>query len=205
MISTFITFFLSYLLLYKYVTLFFIAYLAALILPLPSNTTLLASSAFASQGYLSISIVFLVAFFANVLGDVTGFFLSQKYGKKMLMKTPLAKILISKKYADMERMFAKNSGVTIFTTRFFGGVGPLINIASGFSEHISFKKFLLYGVPGEFVYVSFFTMSGYYVGDTWLELLSPIEFFWIIVGGIVAVTLGIKLYTSYQLRLKKIV
>lgn len=201
MITTVINFFLSYLLLYKYATLFVIAYLAALILPLPSNTTLLASSAFASQGYLSITIVFLVAFSANVLGDITGFWLSRKYGKNMLMKTPLATILVSQKYIDMEKVFTKNAGITIFTTRFFGGVGPLVNIVSGFSERISLTQFLLYGIPGEFVYVSFFTMSGYYVGDTWLKLLSPIEIFWIVIGGIVTITLGVVMYRGYRKRI----
>ncbi len=198
MITTFINFFLSYLLLYKYATLFVIAYLAALLIPLPSNTTLLASSAFASQGYLSISVVFFVALSANILGDITGFLLSRKYGKKILMKTPLAKILLSKKYEDMEKVFSKNAGATIFATRFFGGVGPLVNIVSGFSEHISFKKFLLYGIPGEIVYVTFFTVSGYYVGDTWMNLLSPIELFWIVIGGIVLIVLGTKFYRGYS-------
>ena len=45
---------LSYLLLYRYFALFAITFLSALIAPLPSNTSMLASGAFAEQGFLNI-------------------------------------------------------------------------------------------------------------------------------------------------------
>jgi membrane protein DedA with SNARE-associated domain len=198
MIVSFVTGVLSYLLLYKYVALFVIAYLAAFLIPLPSNTTLLAASAFAGQGYLNIYFIFFIALSANVAGDVTGFLLSRKYGKKVLMKTVLRKVILSEKYTDMEKVFSDNAGITIFTTRFFGGIGPLVNFVSGFSDSISFKKFLLYGVPGEMVYVSFFVISGYYVGDAWLDLLSPIESFWLIIGVIVLVVFSLKVYAKIR-------
>ena len=166
---------LSYVLLYKYVALFIVAYLAALLLPLPSNTSLLAASAFASQGYLNISLVIIVALLANVLGDLTGFFLSRRYGKEVLIKIGFRKIIESSRYISLEKFIIKHARITIFVTRFFGGVGPLVNILTGFSKEISFKKFLIYGVSGEFVYVMSLALPGYFLGSSWEDLAPSVE------------------------------
>lgn len=165
--SSFISFVLSYLLLYKYVALFIVSYLAALLIPLPSNTSLIAASAFASQGYLSIYIVIIVALIANISADITGFFLARKYGKRVLLKIGFKKILESKYYSRVESFIINHSEISIFVTRFFGGVGPLVNILSGLSKEISFKKFLLYGISGELVYVLSLSLSGYFLGNAW--------------------------------------
>ncbi len=164
---------LSYILFYKYIALFVIAYLAALLLPLPSNTSLLAAGAFASQGYMDIYIVLLVAFLANILGDLTGFIISRLYGKEFLMKIGLKKMMLSKKYTDIEKFIFKNSRMTIFVTRFFGQIGPLVNILAGLSQEISFKRFFIYGSAGEFVYAVGLGLIGYFLGSTW-QNLSPV-------------------------------
>ena len=166
---------LGYILLYKYVTLFLVAYLAALLLPLPSNTSLIAASAFASQGYLNMPVVFLVAFVANVLGDITGFYLSRKYGKEVLMKIGFRKIIESQRFISFEKFIITNSKATIFVTRFVGGIGPLINILTGFSKDISYKKFLIYGISGEFIYVVSLSATGYFLGTAWQNIGGGIE------------------------------
>lgn len=166
---------LSYLLLYKYVALFVVSYLAVLFIPLPSNTSLFAAAAFASQGYLNIYIVIIVALAANVLGDLTAFFVSRIYGKDFLIKIGLRKVLASKEYENLEVFIIKHSRVTIFITRFFGGLGTLVSILTGLSENISFKKFFLYGFAGECVYVMSFVLPGYFLGSAWQEFTPSIE------------------------------
>lgn len=172
---------LAYLLLYKYITLFIVCYLAALLIPLPSNTSLLAASAFASQGYLNFYIVIAVALAANVLGDITGFLLARRFGKEFLMKVGFKKIILSKRYADTELFIVRHSKITIFMTRFIGGIGPLVNILTGFSEEITIKKFLTYGILGETVYVMTLSLGGYFIGNAWGDVTGSIELFSIIV------------------------
>ena len=167
---------LSYLLLYKYVALFIVCYLAAFLLPLPSNTSLLAASAFASQGFLNIYLIIFVALLANVLGDITGFVLARKYGKDFLMKIGFRKMIESKRYSSLEKFIVRHSKITIFVTRFFGGIGPLVNILTGLSEAISTKKFLTFGIAGETVYVLSFSLSGYFLGNAWEELTPGLTF-----------------------------
>ena len=116
-ISSVIFAILSFLLLYKYLALFLVAYLAALILPLPSNTSLLAASAFASQGFLNIYLVIIVALLANVLGDITGFFIAHRYGKGLLINIGLQKVLASKEYKKIETKLIILSNSVIFLYR----------------------------------------------------------------------------------------
>jgi membrane protein DedA with SNARE-associated domain len=164
-----------------------VSYLAALLIPLPSNTTLLAAAAFASQGYLNIYLVLFVAFLANVLGDITGFIVSDRYGESFLIKIGLRKVIASEEYKKTEKFIVSNSRTTIFVTRFFGGVGPIVNILSGLSKDISFKKFLTYGIPGELVYVLSLGLAGYFLGDTWQSLLLSAEDATIAVVGIIVI------------------
>jgi membrane protein DedA with SNARE-associated domain len=165
----------SYILLYKYVALFGISFIAALLIPLPSNTTLIAAAAFAGQGYLNIYTVLGTALAANILGDVVGFFIAQTYGKKFLMRIGLAKLITSPRYYELETFMINHCGKTIFTTRFFGGVGPLVNILTGLSKEVSFKKFLTYGIPGECVYVLSLGLPGFFLGSSWQNLIVSLE------------------------------
>ncbi|MBP6888592.1 MAG: DedA family protein [Candidatus Pacebacteria bacterium] len=174
--------------------LFLVAYLAALILPLPSNTSLLAASAFASQGFLNIYLVIIVALLANVLGDITGFFIAHRYGKGLLINIGLQKVLASKEYKKIETFIETYPRITIFTTRFFGGVGPIVNILTGLSSTISFRRFFSYGVAGEIVYVFSLALTGYFLGDTWEDITSSFSTMSTIALLIIVLAIGYKLY-----------
>jgi len=189
---------LSYLLLYKYVALFFIGYLAALLLPVPSDTAVLAAGAFASQGYLNIYLVLLVSVAGNIAGDLTGFFLARRYGKTLLLKIGFRRIIESKKFTDLEKFIADNSGSTIFMTRFVGQLGPIVNILSGLSN-ISFKKFLLFEATGEFTDVMILGLAGYFLGSDWQNLTLTIE---LIGAGLIVVIIAFILSRLYFRRLK---
>ena len=76
--------FLTFLLLYKYMALFAIAFAAAFLPPLPASTTLAAAGAFASQGYFDLTSVLIVGFVANILGDTAGYVIAQQHGEKAL-------------------------------------------------------------------------------------------------------------------------
>lgn len=188
--------FVSFLLLYKYVALFVIAFSAALFIPLPSNTTLLAASAFASQGYLNIYLVILIALSANVLGDMSGFAIAHKYGKRFLYTIGLRRAMTSKRYAQLEGFIVTNQRASIFVTRFFGGVGPLVNILSGMSVNISFARFCLYGITGEIVYVLSLTLPGYFLGSRWQDIMDSFQYVSIVIVSVIVLLVARKLYRT---------
>ena len=173
--SYFLSTTLSFLLLYKYVALFIVTYLASLLLPLPSDTALLASGAFASQGFLNISEVLLIALSASIIGDLTGFIVSRLYGREFLMKIGLKRLIMSKKFINLEKFIAKNYGPTIVITRFVGQLGPWVNILIGLSK-MSFKKFLVYDLIGNIVDILVIGLAGYFLGSAWQNWTVIMEF-----------------------------
>ena len=153
---------LSWLLLYKYTLLFGVFFLSALALPLPGNTLLLASGAFASQGYMSYSVALATVLLGNVLGDVAGYTLAVMYGDDILRK-----LRIKHAYLNViERYVASHPRMTIFISRFGGTLDPLVNILSGLGG-VSFKTFLLFDLLGNLVSLTLVISAGYYLGDYW--------------------------------------
>ena len=182
--SSILSFFLSFLLVYKYFALFGIAFIAALILPVPSSTTLVAAGAFAYQGYLNFLSVVGVAFLGNISGDATGYLLSKRYGEELLKKVGFRKLIASRKFKQLEEYFTGNAGPLIFFTRFMTEAGPAVNILAGLAQ-VPPKKYFPYALSGEFLYVLIFGSVGYYLGSTWENSVGfprSIAFFMTLLG-----------------------
>jgi len=160
-----LSFLLSSLLLYKYWTLFVAIFLAAIIVPIPVNTLLLASGAFAGQGYMSFSISLFVAVLANIIGDSIDFFLARRYGRPILQKM---KIRIPTYMERLERFVIKYPGGTIFATRFVGTIEPITSLLCGFVG-IKFSKFLFYDFLGNVVADGIVIYAGYFLGAHWQD------------------------------------
>jgi membrane-associated protein len=154
---------LSYLLLYKYAALFLIVFSAAIIIPWPENTLLLATGAFASQGYFSLTLSFFVALVANVLGDLVGYSLTRKWGYKVIKEHHIRKY----RYVERLNQYVKDhAGMTILLTRFVGTIGPLVNFLAGLIN-VSIRKFLMFDVIGNILDVGLFLLAGYMLGTVW--------------------------------------
>jgi membrane protein DedA with SNARE-associated domain len=169
---------LSFVLLYKYVAIFLIIYIAAIMVPLPSNAMLLAIGAFASQGYVNFWIVLATAILGNVLGDVTDYSLTRKYGDVVIKKLRLDK-LVFLEYLTEE--IKKDATVTIFFTRFAGSLCPVVSLLSGLVK-VPFKKFLLLDFVGNFLEQSTALVIGFYVGNSWNAFSNIINLFVAIVA-----------------------
>ncbi|MGB8816234.1 MAG: DedA family protein [Minisyncoccia bacterium] len=164
--SAIITVIISYLFLYRYFTIFAITFLAALIVPLPSNISILVAGAFAEQGFFNIYFVIIVGLLGNVLGDLTGFWVSRIFGREFLNKIGLRKALESKKFLNLEKFFTDRAGRLIIITRFITELGPLTNILAGLSD-IKFSRYFFYEFLGEFLDVFAFVIVGYILGTSW--------------------------------------
>lgn len=178
---------LSFLLLYKYAALFAIGYVAAVALPIPASTTLVAAGGFASQGYFDISLVLTTAFLANVSGDATGYFLARRYGEKVFHKIGLSRVLRSTAFKKTEAYMRLFPQSVIFITRFLTEVGPAVSILSGLSG-VRARTFLTFAFLGEVVYVLLFGLIGYYLGSEWED---NVGFLW--KGAMVVISLGVTL------------
>jgi membrane protein DedA with SNARE-associated domain len=157
---------LSFILLYKYLALFGVAFLASLALPFPSDSAIVAASAFAGQGYFNIGLVILIASLGNISGDYIGYWVSRIYGRPILYKIGLHKVLDSKVFTWIESEVRVHSGVVVLLSRLNVFVTLTVNIVAGLSR-MSSKLFLLYIVIGETIQVIIIASIGYFFGSNW--------------------------------------
>ncbi len=190
---------LSLLLLYKYFALFAVIFSAAVIVPLPTNSLLLAAGAFASQGYFSFSISLIVSVVANIAGDSFGYFLARKYGRLAIR---FLHVRMPSFVEKLEQYLRSHTGLTIFVTRFFGSLDSVANIFSGLVG-ISFKKFLFYDFLGNFVSICGVLYAGYLLGVHWQDFS---KFFdvgeWVLCGVIIIIFAGYFFWSARRRKRK---
>ena len=166
LLNTLLESFLAFILLYKYQALFILCFGAALALPLPVATTIAASGAFASQGYLNLYIVIAVAFLGSILGDTTGYFLAKHYGKDFLQKIGFSRMLASTRYSELEKFMVRYSSALIFFSRFLTQVSMMVNILSGLTG-VKYRRFLAIDLLGEGSFILLYALFGYFLGSNW--------------------------------------
>ncbi|HYF04958.1 MAG TPA: VTT domain-containing protein [Patescibacteria group bacterium] len=160
---------LSYLLLYKYAVLFGVTYLAALALPIPAAATLIASAAFASQGYFSFTWVVITAITGNIFGDATAYWIVRLYGYKALYKLRWHKYLESGTFLAISGLFERHRPLILFFSRFEVIATVSVNIISAL-RGLSYPRFLLFTGPGEVAQVLAYASLGYLFGGSWQAL-----------------------------------
>ena len=184
---------LSWLLLYKYTLLFGVFFLSALALPLPGNTLLLATGAFASQGYMSFWLSLLSVLLGNVAGDIAGFVLADIYGEKVIEKMRIKRSYLT----GMERYVTRHPRITIVLSRFGGTLDPVVNILCGLGE-VSLKTFIIFDIIGNFISLFIVITVGYYLGDYWQSFSGVVSTIGWIIFALLAL-LGIAVIFRHQI------
>ncbi|MFA6251090.1 MAG: DedA family protein [Candidatus Paceibacterota bacterium] len=183
-----------YLLLYKYTTIFIIAFGAALIIPIPSGSILMATSAFASIGYFNIYWVIILSIIANILGDNMGYWIARSYGKEVLSRVGFRKILESKTLKMIEDKFNKHPGFIIFASRFEVLSTLSVNLLSGISK-TPYKKYFIYESIGSVAQVCMYSLLGYFFADRWETVnttVGRISLILVLVLALVIISFGHK-------------
>jgi len=181
----------SFLLLYKYWALLAIFFISALVLPIPTSTVLLATGAFASQGYFNFFLSLFAIVASNILGDYVGYLLARRYGRHILdmmhVGTPAS-------LKSIETFLRRHPGPTIFLTRFAGTTDSLANLLAGYSG-ISHGAFLFYDILGNVVSDGWLLYAGYFLGVHWQDFTG---FFnvtdYVLLGVIIVVAISLILW-----------
>jgi membrane protein DedA with SNARE-associated domain len=186
---------LSYVLLYKYVALFVIVYLGAVIVPWPVNAMLTAVGAFSSQGYFNFWIALAVAVIANTLGDCTDYGITRIWGDWVIKKLRIDRVRF---FVRLREELRTDAAITVFTTRFAGSLSSITNFLAGWAD-VPFGLFLFYDFLGNFIEPGAALLIGYAVGNYW----SDFSGFFGTVTAIVAVSVVIFVLVRMQRRMLK--
>jgi len=154
---------LSYVLIYKYVAIFFVVYTGAVLIPWPANAMLLAVGAFASQGYISFWGSLAVAVVANTLGDLTDYGIARKYGEWVIHKLKFDKVRF---FIRLKEELITDAGVTVFMTRFAGSLSSITNFLAGMVQ-VPFATFFWFDLLGNTIEPFGALALGYAVGNYW--------------------------------------
>jgi membrane protein DedA with SNARE-associated domain len=177
-----------YLLLYKYTTIFLIAFAAAFVVPIPSGDILMVASAFARVGYFDIFWVIFLSIIANILGDNLGYFIARKYGREVLSRIGFRRVLESNNFKKIEEKFNKHPGFIIFASRFEVLSTLSVNLLSGISK-TPYKKFLIHEATGSAMQVTFYSMAGYLFANSWEAINNTAGKVALVVGLILIIVL----------------
>ncbi len=138
-------------------------------IPVPGETVLIASAFYAGLGQLNIFLVILIGFIAAVLGDNIGFAIGE-YGGRPLIERWGKYLLITKEKLDKaEHYFNSHGGKIVAAARFIEGLRQINGLIAGISE-MRWPKFITFNMIGASIWVTFWSLIGYYGG-------SHIDFF----------------------------
>lgn len=140
-------------------------------IPAPGETVLIAAAFFAGIGHLNIFLVMLVGLFGAIIGDNIGFAIGHYGGHPLVERFGKYVFLTPERLKKVEAFFNRHGAKIIIVARFIEGLRQLNGILAGLSE-MKWLKFLFYNVIGATLWVTFWSMVGYFSGshiDTFLR------------------------------------
>ena len=152
----------------------------------------LVSSGVISNNITSVLWVILAGWIAAVLGDILAYELARKFS--LSLSRVLKKFKFYKNNEEKSRSFLKKYEFSfVFFSRFaLTAFCAPVSYISGL-EKLSRKKFFLAVISGEFLYATIYPILGYIFKETWVDLLSFIQnFFILLILLLVAVVLILK-------------
>jgi membrane-associated protein len=129
---------------------------------LPGDSLLFAAGVFASLGSFNILILLGILIVAAILGDTLNYWIGHFFGEK-IVRNP--KIPINQEHIEKtNRFFEKHGGKTIILARFVPIVRTFAPFVAGAGQ-MSYGKFISYNIIGGVIWVSIFTLAGFFFGN----------------------------------------
>jgi membrane-associated protein len=165
-----------------------IVFIGAIGAPLPGTLIVVAVGAFCRQGFLSWPITGLVAFICVVLGDGLSYSMGY-YARESILR----RFSASAQWTRAEKSFQNWGGMSVFLTRFLiTGIAVPVNLLAG-TGSFPFKRFMIYDVLGEAIWIFGYGGLGYLFGTQWEVVSDFISNFGGLMLGLVILVAGFLL------------
>ena len=133
---------------------------------LPGDSLLFAAGTFASPALgspLNIFAVWSLLCFAAVLGDTVNYWIGHFFGRAII-ESPKITFIKQEHIEKTEEFYKKYGGKTIILARFVPIVRTFAPFVAGIGT-MEYKKFISYNVIGGVLWVTLFTLAGYFFGN----------------------------------------
>ncbi len=143
-----------------------IVFIGAMGAPFPGTLIVIAAGAFSKQGILPWYTTGVVALICVVLGDSLSYGMGY-YARERILR----RFQDSERWLQAEATFNRWGGMSVFWTRFLiTGIAVPVNLIAGTSD-FRFRRFLLYDLLGESIWIFGYGGLGYLFGTQW-EVVS---------------------------------
>ena len=164
---------LGFLLAWRYVALFVVAFLGSFGVPLPIAASVIAASAFASEGHFNIFLIFVSGAAGNIGGDLTLYWLVRRYGRQALLWLRLRKLADSPALLGVETAVNTYSSSVIIASRFQVQTTAIVNVIAGLAK-MDFRRFALRVCIGESLQMAFYVIIGYLFSSAWQTIYAVV-------------------------------
>jgi membrane protein DedA with SNARE-associated domain len=132
--------------------------------PAPGETILVAASAYAGTGRLSIVAVGVIAVLAAIAGNCAGYAIGFYGGHALVRRFGKYVLLTSERLERAERFFARHGGAVVVAARFVEGLRQAAGIIAGTAE-MPWRRFLAFTSLGAIAWVAVWAPLGYLAGN----------------------------------------
>ncbi len=130
---------------------------------LPGDSLLFAAGAIAALGALQIETVILLLITAAILGDTVNYWIGHFFGKAIVNNPKIP--FINQEHIDKtEKFYKKYGGKTIILARFVPIIRTFAPFVAGVGS-MDYKQFISFNVIGGIIWISLFTLAGFFFGN----------------------------------------
>ena len=169
-------------------------------LPVPGETLLIASALLASQGKMHIVPLLVTACIAAITGDNIGYAIGRFGGRRLVFRYGRYVLITEERLQKAEGFFGRYGGAVVVMARFFAVLRQLNGIVAGTAK-MRWYRFLLYNILGAALWVTFWGMLFYELGERGFRFgagINKVQFF--LLGGLVAATVGLTIHLRRRRR-----
>lgn len=165
----------------------------------PGATALVLGGFYAGQGELNIFLVSSAAVIGAYTGDSVGYLIGLKGGDWVLERYGHSKRL-KRGLERTESYFSRYGGVTVLFGRMLSGIDAFIPLSAGLGG-MSYRRYLLFDIPGIVIWTGIMVSLGYVFGDNWETIDDIINYLgWGLVGILVLVLAAAYLVNRWRKR-----
>ena len=159
---------------YGYLAIFVIITLESAGLPLPGETVLLTSAAYAgSTGNINIAVVVAIAATAAILGDNAGYWVGRRWGLPLLLRKGHLIGLDHGRLKLGQYLFRRHGGKIVFFGRFTAMLRAYAAVLAGVNK-LDARRFMAFNALGGVAWASIMGFGAYLCGRSIENVMGPV-------------------------------